>query len=270
MAAVDAVAPDLGAIQAGGRWGAPGRRCPGAAGHRLDQRPAFQDRGRRGPCRRLNAKPCRRCCTRPGGRLGPVGVVATLLNEGVDLAWERTMDRILVDAGQTGERRHQPTLVLPDQSGWRPGPTSGGVGHHQAARPGEVDLRLPGGDPGRGQPLGGRLDGRPRRPGRAGRAAARRHLRQPADPPGHPDRAGRPRQLDDLHAGRVPAGRPRVTKTHSRPHVSNDNPYSQSQVTTLTYRPGVPARFGSIQTPGCSASSSSAGTTQRIATRGSR
>jgi Integrase core domain len=38
-----------------------------------------------------------------------------------------------------------------------------------------------------------------------------------------------------------------VLKTHSRPHVSNDNPYSESQLRTLKYRPGFPARFGSIQ-----------------------
>ncbi len=38
-----------------------------------------------------------------------------------------------------------------------------------------------------------------------------------------------------------------VTKSHSRPHVSNDNPYSQSQFTTLKYRPTFPDRFGSIQ-----------------------
>ena len=38
-----------------------------------------------------------------------------------------------------------------------------------------------------------------------------------------------------------------VTKTHSRPHVSNDNPYSESQFKTMKYRPGFPERFGSIQ-----------------------
>ena len=38
-----------------------------------------------------------------------------------------------------------------------------------------------------------------------------------------------------------------ITKTHSRPHVSNDNPYSESQFKTLKYRPGFPDRFGSIQ-----------------------
>jgi putative transposase len=36
-----------------------------------------------------------------------------------------------------------------------------------------------------------------------------------------------------------------VTKTHSRPHVSNDNPYSEAQFKTLKYRPEFPDRFGS-------------------------
>ena len=38
-----------------------------------------------------------------------------------------------------------------------------------------------------------------------------------------------------------------VTKTHSRPHVSDDNPFSESQFKTLKYRPEFPDRFGSIQ-----------------------
>lgn len=37
-----------------------------------------------------------------------------------------------------------------------------------------------------------------------------------------------------------------VNKSHSRPHVSDDNPYSESQFKTLKYRPDFPARFGSI------------------------
>ena len=36
-----------------------------------------------------------------------------------------------------------------------------------------------------------------------------------------------------------------VTKSHSRPHVSNDNPYSEAQFKTLKYRPAFPERFGS-------------------------
>ena len=38
-----------------------------------------------------------------------------------------------------------------------------------------------------------------------------------------------------------------VTKSLSRPHVSNDNPYSEAQFKTLKYRPGFPQRFGSEQ-----------------------
>jgi putative transposase len=38
-----------------------------------------------------------------------------------------------------------------------------------------------------------------------------------------------------------------VTKTHSRPYVSDDNPYSESQFRTMKYRPEFPDRFGSIQ-----------------------
>jgi putative transposase len=38
-----------------------------------------------------------------------------------------------------------------------------------------------------------------------------------------------------------------VTKTHSRPHVSNDNPFSESQFKTMKYRPEFPKRFGSLQ-----------------------
>lgn len=38
-----------------------------------------------------------------------------------------------------------------------------------------------------------------------------------------------------------------VHKSHSRPRVSNDNPYSEAQFKTLKYRPDYPQRFGSIQ-----------------------
>jgi putative transposase len=38
-----------------------------------------------------------------------------------------------------------------------------------------------------------------------------------------------------------------VTKTHSRPHVSNDNPFSEAQFKTLKYCPQFPEHFGSIE-----------------------
>lgn len=39
----------------------------------------------------------------------------------------------------------------------------------------------------------------------------------------------------------------RVIKSHSRPHVSNDNPYSEAQFKTLKYCPHFPGAFGCIQ-----------------------
>jgi len=38
-----------------------------------------------------------------------------------------------------------------------------------------------------------------------------------------------------------------ITKTHSRPYTSDDNPYSEAQFKTLKYRPDFPDRFGCTQ-----------------------
>jgi putative transposase len=38
-----------------------------------------------------------------------------------------------------------------------------------------------------------------------------------------------------------------ITKSHSRPHVSDDNPFSESQFKTLKYRPEFPGRFAGIE-----------------------
>ena len=37
-----------------------------------------------------------------------------------------------------------------------------------------------------------------------------------------------------------------ITKSHSRPHTSDDNPFSEAQFKTMKYRPDYPDRFGSI------------------------
>ena len=68
---------------------------------------------------------------------------------------------------------------------------------------------------------------------------------------------GIPREQLTLHADRGSSMKSKavallladlgVTKTHSRPHVSNDNPFSESQFKTLKYRPEFPRRFGSLQ-----------------------
>ena len=38
-----------------------------------------------------------------------------------------------------------------------------------------------------------------------------------------------------------------ITKTHSRPYTSNDNPYSEAQFKTLKYHPVFPGSFGCIE-----------------------
>lgn len=65
-----------------------------------------------------------------------------------------------------------------------------------------------------------------------------------------------PRQLT-IHADRGTAMKSKpvaflladlgITKTHSRPHTSNDNPYSEAQFKTLKYRPDFPDHFGSLE-----------------------
>src|SRR5450756_2734014 len=40
---------------------------------------------------------------------------------------------------------------------------------------------------------------------------------------------------------------PGAPQSHSRPHVSNDNPNSEAQFKTLKYRPDFPTRFASIE-----------------------
>jgi putative transposase len=60
-----------------------------------------------------------------------------------------------------------------------------------------------------------------------------------------------------------------VTKSHSRPHVSNDNPYSEAQFKTLKYRPDFPKRSGPSSTPAATSRRSSVGTTADIVTKAS-
>lgn len=60
-----------------------------------------------------------------------------------------------------------------------------------------------------------------------------------------------------IHADRGPAMRSktvaellsdlRIGRTHGRPHVSNDNPYSEAGFKTLKYAPDFPGGFGSVQ-----------------------
>jgi putative transposase len=61
-----------------------------------------------------------------------------------------------------------------------------------------------------------------------------------------------------------------IGKSHSRPHVSNDNPFSESQFKTLKYNPQFPERFGSSWMPGPFADHFFNGTTWSSVTPGSR
>jgi transposase InsO family protein len=56
----------------------------------------------------------------------------------------------------------------------------------------------------------------------------------------------RSRQFHDFKARRLHARRSGVTKSHSRPHVSNDNPHIESLFKTTKYQPQFPATFTNI------------------------
>jgi putative transposase len=57
-----------------------------------------------------------------------------------------------------------------------------------------------------------------------------------------------------------------VTKSHSRPHVSDDNPFSEAHFKTPKYQPDFPPASAPCRTPAPTASSSSTGTTTNTAT----
>jgi putative transposase len=181
--------------------------------------------------------------------VAPAEVVATLLDEGVYLASERTMYRILAEAGQTGERRNQlthPRRARPELLATRPnelwswditkllGPATWTYLYLYVIL--DVFSRY----------VVGWMVAHAEQAALAERllaATTAKQLIKPGQLTVHADRGSSMTSkpvaflLADLG----------ITKTHSRPHVSNDNPYSESQFKTLKYRPGFPDRFGSIQ-----------------------
>ncbi len=179
----------------------------------------------------------------------PAAVWATLLDEGAYLCSERTMYRLLAQSGESRERRDQlthPAYAKPELL---------------AEGPNEVwswDIsKLKGPAKWTSYQLYVILDVFSRYAvgwtvqERESAAVAEALIAQSCEQ----QSIGRD-QLT-VHADRGPSMRSKpvamlladlgVTKTHSRPYTSSDNPYSEAQFRTLKYRPAFPARFDSIE-----------------------
>lgn len=181
--------------------------------------------------------------------ISPGEVVATLLDEGDYLCSERTMYRILEDSKEVRERRNQlnhPEYKKPELLAVKPnevwswditklkGPTKWSYFHLYVIL--DIFSRYV---------VGWMIADR------ESSAHAKRLIQTCCE------NQSIARDELTLHADRGASMRSKVvaqlladlgvTKTHSRPHVSNDNPYSESQFKTLKYRPEFLDRFGSIQ-----------------------
>ena len=181
--------------------------------------------------------------------VAPGAVVATLLDEGTYLASERTMYRILAGADEVRERRnqrHHPTYARPELLATGPnklwswditrlrGPAR--WTYFQLYVILDVFSRY----------VAGWMVAT-----RESAELARRLIADTAAKQGigageltiHADRGSsmtsRPVALLLADLG--------IAKSHSRPHVSNDNPYSEAGFKTLKYRPTFPDRFGSVE-----------------------
>jgi len=178
----------------------------------------------------------------------PAQVHATLLDEGRYLCSPRTMYRILDDAHEIKERRDQvrrPAYAAPELLATRPnevwswditkllGPAKWTYFYLYVIL--DIFSRYVVGwmlAPHESAALAERL---------IAETCAKHHI-QPGQLTLHADRGGAMRSkpvarlLADLG----------VAKTHSRPHVSNDNPFSEAQFKTLKYCPQFPERFGSL------------------------
>lgn len=181
--------------------------------------------------------------------LAPAQVYATLLDEGTYLCAERTMYRLLAAHDEVRERRAQrqhPDYAVPELLATGPnqlwswditklkGPTTWSWYHLYVLL--DVFSRYVVGwmiAPHESAVLAERL---------IATACARQGI-WPGQLTVHADRGAamtsKPVALLLAELG--------VTKTHSRPHVSNDNPYSEAHFKTLKYRPDFPSRFGSLE-----------------------
>lgn len=177
----------------------------------------------------------------------PEAIVATLLDEGRWLCSARTMYRLLAEQGEVRERRRQrrhpaykrpellataPNQVWSWDVTWLRGPVKGRyfylyvlldiysrcvVGWTLARRENaEIAARLI-------------------------REACRKQSIQPEQLTIHADRGAVPTSTDLADLYRALG----VARSHSRPHVSDDNPYSEAHFKTVKYAPDYPDRFAS-------------------------
>jgi len=178
----------------------------------------------------------------------PAQVYATLLDEGTYLASERTMYRILAERGESGERRDQlrhPAYARPELLATAPnqlwswditklkGPVTWSWFYLYVLL--DVFSRYV-----TGWLLAARESG----------ILADRLIAETVEKEGVTSGL-------TIHADRGPSMTSKpvaylladlgITKSHSRPHVSDDNPFSEAQFKTLKYHPGFPPRFGSIE-----------------------
>jgi putative transposase len=181
--------------------------------------------------------------------LAPQEVYATLLDEGVYLCSIRTMYRLLEEHQEVRERRHQAAHVdyaNPELLATRPnelwswditklkGPVKWSYFHLYVIL--DVFSRY----------VVGWMVADRESAALAQRLIAETIRKQEADPTRLTLHADRGSSMQSK-CGALMLSDLGVTKTHSRPHVSNDNPFSESQFKTMTYRPEFPARFGSIE-----------------------
>lgn len=181
--------------------------------------------------------------------LAPAQVYATLLDEGRYLCSERTLYRVLAENEEVRERRDQrrhPRYAAPELLATRPnqlwswditrllGPTKWTYYHLYVLL--DVFSRYVVGWTVAPRELASIAEQL------IAESCARQHI-EPGQLTVHADRGAamisKPVALLLADLG--------ITKTHSRPHVSNDNPFSESQFKTLKYRPDFPERFGSIE-----------------------
>jgi putative transposase len=179
----------------------------------------------------------------------PAAVYATLLDEGTWLASERTMYRILATEGEVRERRAQlrhPAYAAPELLATRPnelwswditklkGPAK--WTSYQLYVILDVFSRY----------VPGWMVAHRESAALAERLFADTCAKQGITPDSLTVHADRGSSMTSKPVALLLADLG-IAKTHSRPHVSNDNPYSEAGFKTLKYRPGFPERFGSIE-----------------------